>query len=71
IPALLVFAFALTRIDADHAGRAYAAYAAVYLVASLIWMKTVEGANPTLWDAVGSVVCLLGAGIIIFAPMRG
>ena len=70
IPALLIFAFALTRIDTEQAGRAFAAYAAIYLISSLAWMKAVEGVNPTQWDLIGSLVCLAGAGIIVFAPGR-
>jgi small multidrug resistance family-3 protein len=68
IPALLIFAFALARIDVAHAGRVYAAYSAIYLVASLIWMRSVEGVSPDQWDMIGSGICLLGAAIIIFAP---
>lgn len=68
IPALLLFAFALTRIQTEQAGRAYAAYAAVYLVGSLAWMAIVENVSPTRWDIIGSSVCLLGASIIILAP---
>ncbi|MCW1885866.1 YnfA family protein [Luteolibacter flavescens] len=68
LPALLIFAYALTRIDTEQAGRAYAAYSAIYLISSLAWMKAVEKTNPTTWDIVGSCVCLIGAGIIVFAP---
>jgi small multidrug resistance family-3 protein len=68
IPALFIFAYALTRIEAAQAGRVFAAYSAIYLVASLVWMRAVEGVSPDQWDAVGSVICLIGAGIIIFAP---
>ncbi|MBX3014607.1 MAG: YnfA family protein [Caldilineaceae bacterium] len=70
IPALLIFAYALTRIETEQAGRAFAAYSAIYLIGSLVWMKTVEGANPTLWDLVGASICLVGASIIIFAPTK-
>lgn len=70
VPALLVFAYALTRIDTEQAGRAYAAYSAIYLIASLAWMKSVEGVNPTGWDLIGSCICLIGAGIILIGPGR-
>ncbi len=68
LPALLLFAYALTRIDTDHAGRAYAAYSAIYLGASLIWMKVVEGVSPDRWDITGAGLCLAGAAVIIFMP---
>ncbi|CAN5315417.1 YnfA family protein [soil metagenome] len=68
LPALLLFAFALTKIEAPHAGRVYAAYSAIYLVASLVWMRTIEGASPDRWDLLGASVCLVGAAIILLAP---
>lgn len=68
IPALLIFAYALTRIEAAQAGRVYAAYSAIYLIASLAWMKAVEGVTPDPWDLIGSGICLLGAAVIMFAP---
>lgn len=66
--ALTVLALALTRIDAAHAGRAYAAYGGVYILSSLVWMGTVEGARPDRWDVIGVAVCLIGVGIILFGP---
>jgi small multidrug resistance family-3 protein len=65
---LAVFAFLLTRIDAAFAGRAYAAYAGVYLLASLGWLGVVEGKLPDRWDIVGGAVSLAGAAIILFGP---
>ncbi len=66
--ALVIFAWALTRVDAAHAGRAYAAYGGVYILASLAWLWAVEGVRPDRWDVIGVVVCLAGAGIILFGP---
>lgn len=65
---LAAFAFLLTRIDAAFAGRAYAAYAGVYLFASLGWLWAVEGARPDRWDLIGGAVALAGAAIILFGP---
>lgn len=65
---LAAFAWLLTRVDSDAAGRAYAAYGAVYICASLGWLWAVEGTHPDRWDAIGALVCLVGAGIILFAP---
>jgi len=66
--ALALFAFLLTRIDVAFAGRAYAAYGGVYIAASLFWLWAVEATRPDRWDLLGAAVCLLGAGIILFAP---
>jgi small multidrug resistance family-3 protein len=65
---LAAFAWLLTRVDADFAGRAYAAYGGVYITASLLWLWVVEGARPDRWDITGAAVCLLGAAIILFGP---
>lgn len=51
---LVLFAWALTRIDADFAGRAYAAYGGIYILASLVWMWAVEGSRPDRWDTIGA-----------------
>tara|TARA_R110002126_G_scaffold255508_1_gene398507 strand:- start:4090 stop:4431 length:342 start_codon:yes stop_codon:yes gene_type:complete len=65
---LAVFAWLLTLAPSDLAGRAYAAYGGVYIGASLLWLWTVEGQRPDIWDLTGAVICILGAGIILFAP---
>lgn len=65
---LAVFAWLLTRVDSDAAGRAYAAYGAVYICASLGWLWAVESTRPDRWDLVGAAVCLVGAGIILLGP---
>lgn len=65
---LVVFALLLTRIDASVAGRAFAAYGGIYIVASLVWIRLVEGARPDRWDLIGGAVCLAGAAIILFGP---
>lgn len=68
VASLVVFAWLLTRVDAAAAGRAFAAYGGVYIVASLVWMWVVEGVRPDRWDAVGAVLCLAGAAVILLAP---
>lgn len=65
---LLIFAWCLTLVDADLAGRAYAAYGGVYIVSSLLWLWIVEGVRPDRWDTVGAIVCLAGAALILFGP---
>ena len=68
--ALVVFAFALTRVDTVSAGRAYAAYGGVYILASMAWMRIVEGLAPDWWDAIGVMISLTGAAVILFSPRR-
>lgn len=68
IAALVLFAYLLTLVDAEHAGRAYAAYGGVYIAASLLWLWIIEDAKPDRWDLIGAATCLVGAGIILFGP---
>ena len=68
IGSLVVFALALTRIDTVNAGRAYAAYGGVYIVASILWLWRVEGVSPDRWDMIGAGISLAGAGVILFGP---
>jgi small multidrug resistance family-3 protein len=63
---LLVFALALTRVDAAFAGRAYAAYGGVYVVSSLVWLAVVERTTPRPTDLLGSLLCLAGAAVILY-----
>ncbi len=67
----MVFALLLTRIDSDTAGRAYTAYGGVYITASLLWLRLVEGRMPDRWEILGGLICLGGAGLILFAPRAG
>lgn len=63
---LIVFAMVLTRIESAFAGRAFAAYGGVYIASSLVWLLIVERTTPRASDVIGSIVCLTGAGIILF-----
>jgi small multidrug resistance family-3 protein len=66
IASLLLFAWLLTRVESAAAGRAYAAYGGVYIVASLAWLWLVEGVRPDRADVGGACLCLLGAAVILF-----
>jgi small multidrug resistance family-3 protein len=68
VAALVLFAFLLTLVESDAAGRAYAAYGGVYIVSSLLWLWAVEGARPDRWDMAGAGLCLVGAAVILFGP---
>lgn len=72
LPASLVslatFAWLLTFVEVSAAGRAYAAYGGVYIVGSIFWLWQVESIRPDRWDLLGAMLCLIGAGIIVFGP---
>ena len=65
---LALFAFLLTRIDSDFAGRAYAAYGGVYITSSILWLWIAESNMPDRWDVLGTTICLLGAAGILWGP---
>lgn len=68
VASLCLFAWLLTLVPTDAAGRAYAAYGGVYIAASLVWLWLAEGARPDRWDVIGASVCLIGAAIILLGP---
>jgi small multidrug resistance family-3 protein len=65
---LIAFAYLLTLVETDAAGRAYAAYGGVYIVASLLWLWIVESVRPDPWDLAGASLCLIGAVVILLGP---
>ena len=64
---LMLFAVTLTRVDTAYAGRTYAAYGGIYIAASLLWLRAVEGVRPDRWDLMGGAISMIGALVIIFA----
>ena len=65
---LTLFALLLTKVEATYAGRAYAAYGGIYIVASIAWLGLVERVRPLSSDWLGVALCVLGASIILFGP---
>ena len=68
VASLIFFAVLLAQVDAEAAGRAFAAYGGVYIAASLGWLWMMEGVRPDRWDLLGAAICILGAAIILFGP---
>lgn len=66
---LAVFAWLLTLVPSEGAGRAYAAYGGVYIAASLVWLWLIEGQRPDRFDLTGAAICLVGAAVILL-PSR-
>ena len=65
---LAVFGWLLSQVEATAAGRVFAAYGGIYIVASIGWMWWAEGERPDRWDLIGAVICLAGATVILAAP---
>lgn len=68
VMSLVLFAYLLTLVPSDAAGRAYAAYGGVYIVASLVWLWAMEDVQPDRWDVAGAALCLIGAAVILLGP---
>jgi len=49
-------------------GRVLAAYGGVFIVGSLIWGVALDDFKPDRYDLAGAAVCLLGVGLIMYAP---
>ncbi|MFN3425150.1 MAG: YnfA family protein [Novosphingobium meiothermophilum] len=65
---LTFFAWVLTLVETDNAGRAYAAYGGIYIVAALVWLWAFEGVRPDRWDLIGAGLSLLGTMVILYGP---
>jgi len=68
IASLCLFTYLLTLVEAEHAGRTYAAYGGVYIASAVAWLWFAEGMKPDRWDTIGAAVCLTGAAIILWGP---
>ena len=43
-------------------------HARILTVATLVWLRVVEGFAPDRWDLIGGAVALAGAAIILWGP---
>ena len=68
VVALTLFAWLLTLADTDAAGRAFAGYGGIYIIASLVWLYLVEGQSLSRYDWIGAALCLVGAAVTLLAP---
>ena len=64
VVSLVLFAYILTKIDVENAGRVYAIYGGIYIIASLIWLVLVEKDSFNRWDIIGASLAMIGAFII-------
>lgn len=74
LPAVLSLAFfgyLLSLTETSSAGRAFAIYGGIYILASVVFMGAIEGVRPDRWDLLGTGLALAGAMVIFFAPRAG
>ncbi|MED1419923.1 YnfA family protein [Bacillus smithii] len=49
-------------------GRVYAAYGGVFILLSVLWGWGVDRKTLDLYDWLGALICLVGVGVILWAP---
>ena len=68
VVALAAYGFVATFQHDPHFGRILAAYGGVFVAGSLAWGMAVDGFRPDRYDVAGAAICLLGVGVIMYAP---
>jgi small multidrug resistance family-3 protein len=71
VVALGLYGFVATFQPDPHFGRILAAYGGVFVAGSLAWAMVVDRFRPDRFDVVGALICLLGVGVIMYAPRGG
>ena len=66
--ALVVYGFVATFQPETHFGRVLAAYGGVFVAGSLLWGVVMDGFQPDGYDLAGAAICLIGVGVIMYAP---
>jgi small multidrug resistance family-3 protein len=68
IIALGLYGFVATLQDDANFGRILAAYGGIFVAGSLAWGVLVDGFRPDRFDLAGAALCLVGVGVIMYAP---
>jgi small multidrug resistance family-3 protein len=68
IIALAAYGFVATLQDDGNFGRILAAYGGIFVAGSLAWGVAMDGFRPDRYDLAGAALCLVGVGVIMFAP---
>jgi small multidrug resistance family-3 protein len=68
IVALTAYGFVATLQDDANFGRVLAAYGGIFVAGSLAWGVIADGFRPDRYDLAGAAICLIGVGVMMFAP---
>lgn len=55
-------------LQPQHFSRVYAAYGGVFVALSVAWGWMLDGQKPDRFDLVGGLLCMIGVGVIMYAP---
>ena len=67
---LCVYGIVPTLQSFPHFGKVYAAYGGVFVVLSVLWGWGIDRKTPDLYDWIGSMICLLGVYVMLWAPRQ-
>lgn len=70
IISLITFAYLLTKVNLEFAGRAYAIYGGIYIISSLLWLYFVEKQGFNKWDIFGSAIIFIGILVIFLGNKK-
>jgi small multidrug resistance family-3 protein len=71
VVSLGLYGFVATLQPSADFGRILAAYGGVFVAGSLVWGMILDGYRPDRFDITGAVICLVGVGVIMYAPRGG
>jgi small multidrug resistance family-3 protein len=66
--ALAAYGFVATLQPDGNFGRILAAYGGIFIAGSLAWGRVFDGFQPDRLDLIGASICLVGVGVIMYAP---
>lgn len=66
--ALGLYGVVATFQPSNEFGRVLAAYGGVFIVGSLVWGVVFDDFRPDRFDFAGAAICLVGVGVIMYAP---
>jgi small multidrug resistance family-3 protein len=65
---LALYGFIAAHQPSNEFGRVLAAYGGIFIVGSLLWATALDGFTPDRFDIAGALICLVGVGVIMYAP---
>ena len=68
VGALGAYGFIATLQPDNNFGRVLAAYGGVFIAGSLLWGVVFDGFRADRFDIAGALICLVGVGVIMYAP---
>jgi small multidrug resistance family-3 protein len=66
---IILFVYGIVpTLQPSHFGRVYAAYGGIFIISAIIWGRIVDKKKPDRYEIIGSVIAVIGAVIIFYAP---